>query len=152
MEIVTTLVEMLAPILPFLKKETEAAASEACNKFGSAAWEKAKELWEKLSPKVEAEPYANLGANGLAEKPADKKAIAVFKLGLENILNADPSLAEELKALIEELNELLSQGSSGSQGTGNRFTATKGGVAGIITSYGSGVRFGGYGETESSKS
>ena len=52
------LVVFLTPFLPYLLKAGEKAAEEAGKKFGGDAWDRAKGLWAKLRPKVEAKPAA----------------------------------------------------------------------------------------------
>ena len=48
------LTSFLAPILPFLLKGGEEAAQEVGKEIGLDAWEKAKAIWSKLKPKIEA--------------------------------------------------------------------------------------------------
>ena len=63
------LVGSLAPFLPYLLKAGEEAAGEAGKKFGAEAWERAKALWAKLRPQVEAKPAAQEAAQDVAANP-----------------------------------------------------------------------------------
>ena len=48
------LTSFLAPILPFLLKGGEEAAQEVGKEISLDTWEKAKAIWGKLKPKIEA--------------------------------------------------------------------------------------------------
>lgn len=95
-------VVFLAPFLPYLLKVGEKAAEEAGKKLGNDAWEKAKALWGKLRPKVEAKPAALEATQDVAEAPDDSDAQAALRLQVKKLLTDDRSLAEEIAGLWDE--------------------------------------------------
>jgi hypothetical protein len=99
---VLSLTTFLAPFLPYLLKAGEKAAEEAGKKLGGDAWEKAKSLWAKLSPKVEAKAAAIEAASDVAKDPKDEDAQAALRLQLKKLLNDDSTLASEIAHLFEE--------------------------------------------------
>ncbi|MBD2524091.1 hypothetical protein [Nostoc sp. FACHB-133] len=110
---IITLTTFLTPFLPYLLKAGEKAAEEAGKKlgegFGANAWEKAKALWTKLQPKVEAEPMAEGAAKKLAKSPDNQKAKASLQEELKNFLDEDKNLAAEIARLMQEDSEVISK-------------------------------------------
>ena len=106
---VSIITTFLAPFLPYLlkagEKATEEAGKKLGEKFGGDAWERAKALWMKLSPKVQAKPAAIEAASDVASDPEDKDAIAALRLQLKKLLNEDSTLASEIAHLFEEAKE-----------------------------------------------
>lgn len=100
--IVTSLVAFITPFLPYLIKGGEKAAEEAGAKFGAAAWERARSVWAKLQPKVEARPSAQEAAKDLAASPDDEDSRAALRAQIKKILVEDPSLIDELAAQLKE--------------------------------------------------
>ena len=96
------IVVFLTPFLPYLLTMGEKAAEEAGKKFGADAWERAKTLWDKLRPKVEAKPAAQDAAQNVAETPNDEDALASLRLQLKKLLSEDQSLTEEITRLWTE--------------------------------------------------
>ncbi len=92
-------VGFLAPFLPYLLKAGEEAAGEAGKKFGAEAWERAKALWAKLRPQVEARPAAQEAAQDVAANPQNEGAQAALRWQLEKLLSADRALAAEVARL-----------------------------------------------------
>lgn len=99
---VIALTAFLSPFLPFLKALGEKAAEEAGKKFGVDAWEKAKAIWGKLLPKVEAKASAQEAAEDLAKAPEDEDAQAALRQQLKKLLNEDSNLANEISRLFKE--------------------------------------------------
>ncbi len=103
---VTTLardvVAFLAPFLPYLLKAGEKAAEEAGKKLGGDAWERAKGLWDKLRPKVEAKPAAQEAVTDAAAEPQNEDAQVALRQQLKKILAEDEALAAEVARLWEE--------------------------------------------------
>lgn len=103
---VSILTTFLIPFLPYLLKAGEKASEEAGKKigekFGGGAWEKAKSLWAKLSPNVEAKASAIEAASDVAKDPEDQDAIASLRLQLKKLLNEDSTLSIEIARLFEE--------------------------------------------------
>ncbi len=100
------LVQFLAPYLPYLLKGLKLAGQEAAKKLGEKAseqgFEQAKALWDKLRPKVEANPAALEAATDVAAHPNDEDALAALRLQLKKLLAEDESLAQELARLLEQ--------------------------------------------------
>ncbi|MGD1804143.1 hypothetical protein ACP6PL_01695 [Dapis sp. BLCC M126] len=96
------LMGLLSPCLPFLLKLGEKSAEGAANKIGEDTWNKAKKIWEKLQPQVEAKEDAKIAAQQLVAKPESKARKAVFQEELETLLQENPSLAEAIAQILEE--------------------------------------------------
>lgn len=93
----------LAPCLPYLlKKVTEPALSGAATKLGQDTWDKAKAIWTKLCPKVEAEAAANIAATKLAEKPDSEVWKAALQSELEALFQKDQVLAEFISEILKD--------------------------------------------------
>ncbi len=73
-QLLQQLTTFLAPFLPYLLKAGEKAAEEAGKKFGEAAWEQAKALWEKLRHKKNIEQVAQT-ASALSDNAALGEAL-----------------------------------------------------------------------------
>lgn len=113
---IATLTAFISPFLPFLlklgTKATEKATETAAGKFGEAAWSKAQAVWEKLSPKVEANEVAKQAMIDVANNPKDEDLQASLRVQLKKLLNQDQDLA---KAMAQILQEDTSDGTSGIQ-------------------------------------
>lgn len=103
---VALLTKFLFPFLPYLLKMGEKAAEEAGKKlgekFGGDAWEKAKALWMKLSPNVQAKEAAHEAAKDVANDPENEDAQAALRQQLKKLFNEDSILASEISHLFEE--------------------------------------------------
>jgi hypothetical protein len=103
---VTTLAKDLAvfliPFLPYLLKAGEKAAEEAGKKLGGDAWDRAKGLWGKLRPKVEAKPAAQEAVQDAAATPNDNDIQAALRLQLRKLLAEDAVLAREIERVWQE--------------------------------------------------
>jgi hypothetical protein len=99
---VPALTEFLAFLLPYLRKDTAAAADEATDRFGVATWEYAGKLWRPLSGPIEAHPPARTAASDLVQHPDDQAARDAFAGQLEKLLAADPGLRAEVGQLWEQ--------------------------------------------------
>lgn len=97
-----TISGFLAPVLPYLIKGGEEAAKEVGKKFGAAAWEKAKDLWARLRPRLETKPAAQDALQELAQAPEDQAAQGALNLQVRKILAADSGLAQELVRWVKE--------------------------------------------------
>lgn len=114
---VAVLGTFLAPFLPHLLKlgksagEMVAAGAERAigSKFGDAAWEKAREIWAKLRPGLEAKRRAIAAAEDLAENPEDEEAKTDFIEVLQRILEADPPLKTEVARVMDEGKEEIAR-------------------------------------------
>lgn len=119
------LTAFLAPFLPFLIKFAEKASEKVGEKFGEDAWNKAKAVWSKLHPKVEAKEDLKLATEQVAAKPESNARKAVLQEELETLLKENPDLAV---AITQILQEDAPDGTPGNQviqtitGDQNRFT------------------------------
>ncbi|MEH2005837.1 hypothetical protein [Nostoc sp.] len=110
---IVTLTTFLTPFLPYLLKVGEKATEEAGKKFGEGfganAWEKAKALWSKLQPKVDAKPMAKGAAEELANSPNDADAKETLQKQLKKFLDEDKNLYAEIARLMQEDSEAISK-------------------------------------------
>ncbi|WP_236145252.1 hypothetical protein [Nostoc sp. CMAA1605] len=65
-------------------------------------WNKAKAIWAKLQPKVEAKEAAKEAATDVAQSPEDEALRTCLQVQLKKILDADQSLAEEIAKILQE--------------------------------------------------
>lgn len=99
---ITLLVKILAPCLPFLMKMGNKAVEAASQKVGEDGWNKAKAIWAKLHPKVEAKVAAQEAAADVAKNPEDEDLQAALRVQLKKILEEDQALAEEITKILQE--------------------------------------------------
>ena len=86
----------LTPFLPYLLKAGEKAAEEAGKELGSDAWERARGLWSRLRPQIEAKPTAREAVTNAAAAPQDEDAQAALRLQLRKLLAENEDLAREI--------------------------------------------------------
>jgi hypothetical protein len=98
---IAVLTTFLAPFLPFLVKLGNKAAEAAAEKFGEDGWNKAKAVWEKLHPKVEAKEEAKLAVQQVVAKPESEARIAVLREELETLLKENPDLETAIAQIME---------------------------------------------------
>ncbi|WP_373525619.1 hypothetical protein [Nostoc sp.] len=98
---IALLVKVLAPCLPFLFNMGNKAVEGASQKVGEDVWNKAKAIWAKLHPKVEAKEAAKEAATDVAQKPEDEDLQASLRVQLKKILEADTALAEEIAQILQ---------------------------------------------------
>ena len=125
---VVALTDFLSPILPFLIKGGEEAAKEAGKKFGVDTWEKAKAIWAKLHPKVEAKEAAKEAVEDLATAPDDKDLQTALRVQLKKLLEKDQALATEIAQLMQEDSPSKTGGTQVQQ----KVTDNKGQVIGVV--------------------
>lgn len=99
---IALIVKFLAPCLPFLLNVGNKAVEGASQKVGEDVWNKAKAIWAKLHPKVEAKEAAKEAATDVAQKPEDEDLQTSLRVQLKKILEADTALAEEIAKIWEE--------------------------------------------------
>lgn len=99
---IVALMAFLNPCLPFLLKLGEKSAESAASKVGEDIWDKAKKIWEKLQPQVEAKEDARIAAQQLAAKPESEPRKAVFQEELETLLKENPSVAAAISQILKE--------------------------------------------------
>jgi transketolase len=99
---IAVLTTFLAPFLPYLMKLGGKAAEGAAGKLGEDAWNKAKAVWSKLSPKVEASSEVKVAAEQVAAKPDSQARQSVLQEELEALLQQNPELAEAIARIMRE--------------------------------------------------
>lgn len=98
---VIILTKFLSPFLPYLLKLGDKAAEEAAKKLAGDAWEKAKAIWSKLKPKVEAKEEVKVGVQQVAAKPESADRQLVLREELETLLKENPDLEAAIAQIIE---------------------------------------------------
>ncbi len=98
---IAVLTAFLAPFLPFLMKLGNKVAEGAAQKSGEDGWDKAKAVWEKLHPKVEAKEEAKVAVQQVVAKPESEARIAVLREELETLLKENPDLEAALAQIME---------------------------------------------------
>ena len=86
-------------------KAGEKAAEEAGKKFGGDAWDRAKGLWAKLRPQVEAKPAAQEAVQDAVAAPNDDDLQAALRLQLRKLLAEDALLAREITRVWQEVQQ-----------------------------------------------
>jgi hypothetical protein len=109
---IAVLTSFLAPFLPFLMQLGNKAAEAAAGKLGEDAWNKAKAIWEKLHPKVEAKEAAKEAAKDVALNPNDEDLQAALRVQLKKLLEQDEALTKAIAQLMQEDTEADSSGTS----------------------------------------
>ncbi|BAY32730.1 hypothetical protein NIES2107_46200 [Nostoc carneum NIES-2107] len=99
---IALIVKFLAPCLPFLLNVGNKAIEGASQKVGEDGWNKAKAIWAKLLPKVEAKEAAKEAAADVAQNPNDEDLQASLRVQLKKILDTDTALAEEIAKIWQE--------------------------------------------------
>ena len=88
----SSLVQLLAPALPALLAVKDAAVDESKKAISKAFVDRGgkdlQKLWNKLWPKIEANPDARSAAEIVAQKPDSKVMRGVLREELEEILTA----------------------------------------------------------------
>ncbi|MBD2596424.1 hypothetical protein H6G74_19115 [Nostoc spongiaeforme FACHB-130] len=98
---IALIVKFLVPCLPFLLNVGGKVAEGASQKVGEDVWNKAKAIWGKLQPKVEAKEAAKEAAADVAQTPDDEDLQASLRVQLKKILDADTALAEEIAQILQ---------------------------------------------------
>lgn len=88
-------------LLPHLSSFLSAAAPE----LGKKTPEWISNIWGKLKPKIETKESAKEAAHDAAKDENDADAAAAFRVQLRKILEADPTLAAEISAIVEKESE-----------------------------------------------
>lgn len=113
MELAALLTSFVTPFLPHLLKlgqpVAEAAGEKLGEKFGEGCWEKAKQVWGKLSPKVEEKPLVKGAAAAIAEDTQDEDAQAILTQQLKKLLAANHELTQSLQQLMTDNAETVAK-------------------------------------------
>ena len=98
---ITLLTTFLFPFLPFLSNLGAKVAEEAAKKFGEESWEKAKAIWSKLEPKIEAKEEVKVAVGQVVAKPESQPRQLVLQEELETLLQENPALAAAIAQIME---------------------------------------------------
>jgi hypothetical protein len=97
--IATLATGLLSPFLSYLLKGGEKAVEQIGSKIGTEAWERAKGIWSKLSPKINEQPAVLKAAESVAKAPTDEKAQNNLSARLKELLDTDEALARQVGSI-----------------------------------------------------
>ncbi|HWM94146.1 MAG TPA: hypothetical protein VN493_25540 [Thermoanaerobaculia bacterium] len=96
----SALTEFLVPLLPRLRRLGEGLGTEALDHLEGTFAERARSLWKRLVPGIEARESAWEAVHKVAEHPDDGEARDELRRQLQELLSADPGLASEIARLL----------------------------------------------------
>jgi hypothetical protein len=99
---ISMLVSFLAPLLPLLIKAGGTASEELGKEVSNDVWEKAKEIWKRISPKVSKKPTLQAAVDDVAQSPEDPDFQTVLKVQLEKLFEQEPSLLKDISQILQE--------------------------------------------------
>lgn len=97
---ISQLIQVLVPALPFLLKLGDKATEKAAEKVGEDTWGKAKAIWSKLHPKVEAKAAAQEAVADIVTNPKDADLQAALRVQLKKIFDSDQELASAITEIL----------------------------------------------------
>ncbi len=98
---IALLTAFLTPFLPALTQLGEKAAGKMAEKFGEDAWNKAKAIWGRLSPQLEAKEAAQEAVTDLANAPEDEDLQTALRVQLKKLLDQNQALAVAVAQLFQ---------------------------------------------------
>lgn len=98
-----TIITYLLPALPFLTTLGTKAAEKAAEEIGADVWETAQGLWGKISPSVDEKPNAAEAVEDAAKNADDEDTVAALRHQIKKILTEKPELADELAAMLADV-------------------------------------------------
>jgi uncharacterized protein YecE (DUF72 family) len=103
-ELAKHLVELISPALPFLvkvgEKVAEKVSADAVKALGESTWDKAKNIWVKLSPQFQQEGASQQAIAKVLQHPDEVSKFALIS-EVRDILEDNPDLAQELRKLMK---------------------------------------------------
>jgi hypothetical protein len=127
------LAAFLTPLLPYLQKGAEKVSEVIAEKLSAVGWEKAKQIWGKLHPKIEARPAAKEAVDDVIAHPDDADMQGALRIQLKKILADDTDLLKDIAALLEAAGQKVEYHAelhgSGAIAQGERATAA--GASGV---------------------
>ena len=121
----------LAPALPYLMKAGEAATSEQGQKTLGVLWEKASAVWNLIKPKADASPALAEALQDVERNPTDADSLAVLRVQIRKLLEADPELVTRVRPLVESNSTSTTQ-----TVVGNENLTVGGNISGSTVTYG----------------
>lgn len=99
----------LSPYLPLLvagaRELGKGAAGEAGKKLTQAGLDRARQLWDRVHPALASNADAQNAIRIAAARPGDPRALGPLEMQLEDVLKADPMLAQQLSVTVIEINQ-----------------------------------------------
>jgi hypothetical protein len=92
---------VLGALVPYLVKVGQSVAKDA----GEVVGTKIEELYNVLKARFQGKPAAEEALADLEAKPTDEDAQTALRLQLKKQMNADESLAEELRKLVNDIKQ-----------------------------------------------
>lgn len=113
--IATAVTTVVGPFMPLLMQGAGKLTDVMAEKVGEAAWEKAQELWKKITGHLGNDPAVTGAAAVVADDPEDEDAQKQLAKQLAKRLEANLDLARELQTILggsERIQEMI----AGNQG------------------------------------
>lgn len=101
-ELVKQLTPMLIPLLPYLVKLGEGVVDGAGELVAAGTWERAKTLWVKLQPQMDAKPSAKQAVQKVIVHPDDVRAQGNLEMELEDLLKENSALATQVAEWLKQ--------------------------------------------------
>lgn len=98
--ILSDLIAILSPALPYLSGISEKAGDGLIHKIGADGWDRAKKVLALLRPKIDKDPEAQEAVQHLLNEPNSQGCKALLRMQLKKMLENDPQLAKEIALLI----------------------------------------------------
>jgi hypothetical protein len=105
------LVTLLAPLLPQLTT----VAGDIAGQLESTNADLIGRIWARLRPKADSKPAFDESLKDAAAQPDDDDARAALRMQLKKLLTEDPSLAKELRQLLEQAGQSVNVTASGTR-------------------------------------
>jgi hypothetical protein len=111
-ETAATITTLLSPYTPYLKDAAKVAGTKlievVAQKGGEAGWNKAQEIWQKITGKVGEAPDLQNAAGLVASKPDDATYQTVLAKVLATYMKDNPDLVDDLqKSIGEEASQVI---------------------------------------------
>src|SRR5437667_9124827 len=98
--IATAVTTVISPFMSSLVQQAGKFTDAFVQKGGEAAWEKAQELWKKITGHLGNDAVVNSAATVVADDPTDEDAQKQLAKQLAKRLEINPDLAKELQMLL----------------------------------------------------
>ena len=99
--LVTSIVDYTSPALPYLLKAGDKVEEGAARQIGIDTWTVAKQIWSKLEPIVEINPFIKRAVDKVVENPSKEDAQASLRMEIEELLRKNKELSSELSKILD---------------------------------------------------
>ncbi len=96
----------LRSFLPYLLRQPEISSEEIKGLFDPLAWEKAKEIWSKIKPRLKSKSELKKAIDDLVSNIDDEDALAALRFQLKKLLIDDKTLSDKLSTIWSELDSI----------------------------------------------